>query len=140
MNNKSRNIFILPAAIFSGRTNMKAAKTLQSKILLPLLAFVPLFSPAPALAQWRNSQGWHMGPGIMGGWGTGWFGGIFMIIFWILILVGLVLLIKWLFQSTNRSQSGYTGGSRALEILKERYARGEIDRNEFEKMKMDLSK
>ena len=119
---------------------MKPAKILQSKILVTLLAFMTLFSPVPALAQWRNSQGWHMGPGTMGGWGTGWFGGIFMIIFWILILVGLVLLIKWLFQTTNRHQSGDAGGSRALEILKERYARGEIDRNEFEKMKMDLSK
>ena len=51
-----------------------------------------------------------------------------------------MFLIKWLIQSNNRGQSGDAGGSRALEILKERYARGEIDRNEFEKMKMDLSK
>ena len=52
--------------------------------------------------------------------------------FWILILVGLVFFIKWLIQST--------GSNRALEILKERYARGEIDQVEFKTMKMNLSK
>lgn len=55
-----------------------------------------------------------------------------MIVFWILILVDLVFFIKWLIQST--------GSNRALEILKERYARGEIDQVEFETMKMNLSK
>ncbi len=119
---------------------MKSAKDLQAIILMTVLAIMILSPVDPALAQWGNNQGWHMGPGMMGGWGGGWFGGIFMIIFWILILVGLVLLIKWLIQSTNRRQSGDAGGNRALEILKERYARGEIDRNEFEKMKMDIFK
>ena len=81
-----------------------------------------------------------MGPGMMGGYGTGWFGGIFMIVFWILVLVGLAFFIKWLIQSTNSGRAGGAGGNRALEILKKRYARGEIDQVEFERMKMDLSK
>jgi putative membrane protein len=98
------------------------------------------FFPAnPALAQWGNNQNWHMGPGMMGGWGMGWFGGIFMIIFWILILMALVYFIKWLVQSTGRRHPNMTGGNRALEILQERYVRGEIDKSTFEKMKMDLS-
>lgn len=118
--------------------SMKPTKVLQAIILMTAPAFLMLFTPHPALAQWRNTQGWHMGPGIMGGWGSGWFGGIFMIIFWILIVVGLVFLIKWLIQSINRRQIGDAGGNRALEILKERYARGEMDRNEFERMKTDL--
>ncbi len=63
-----------------------------------------------------------------------------MIIFWILIMVALVFFIKWLVQSTSRGQTGDAGGNRALEILKERYARGEIDKAEFETMKTDLSK
>ena len=70
----------------------------------------------------------------------GWFGGIFMMIFWVLVLVGLVLLIKWLIQSTSRVKSDAGNSNRALEILKERYARGEIDTAEFEKMKLALSK
>ena len=77
----------------------------------------------------------------MGGYGTGWFGGIFMIIFWVLIIVGLVFLIKWLVQSTkgHSSPGGWSGSSsRALDILKERYARGEINKQEFEEKKRAL--
>ena len=93
---------------------------------MTLLLFIVFIPWREALAQWGNNQGWHMGPGMMGG------GGIFMIVFWILILVGLVFFIKWLIQST--------GSHPALEILKERYARGEIDQVEFKTMKMNLSK
>jgi putative membrane protein len=92
-----------------------------------------------ALAQGGRYGDWHMGPGMMGGWGMGWFGGIFMIVFWILMLVGLVMLIKWLFQSTSRGKGNGQSGLRALEILKERYARGEIDKTQFENMKRDLT-
>ena len=83
---------------------------------------------------------WHMGPGMMGNWGMGWFGGIFMIFFWVLIIVGLILLVRWLIQATGRKEFAGNHGSNALEILKERYARGEIDKAQFESMKLDLSK
>jgi len=96
---------------------------------------IVLFSSTEALAQWGDNRGWHMGPGMMGGWGMGWFGGIFMMIFWVLVLVGLVFLIKWLIQTTNRVKSDAGNSNRALEILKERYARGEIDTAEFEDKK-----
>ena len=92
------------------------------------------------LAQGGEYRGWHMGPDMMYGWGMGWFGGIFSLIFWILVIVGMVFLIKWLIQSTSRGHTGNAGGNRALEILKERYARGEIDKAEFETKKTDLSR
>ena len=79
-----------------------------------------------------------MGPGMMSNWGMGWFGGIFMIVFWILILMGLVFLIRWLIQSTSRDKATGNGTNRALEILKERYAKGEINKEEFESKKKDL--
>jgi putative membrane protein len=107
-----------------------------STIVLWVLGIFPL---SAAFAQEGRYQGWNMGPGMMGGWGMGWFGGIFMIVFWILILVGLVMLIKWLFQSTSRGRNNGQSGLRALEILKERYARGEIDKTQFENMKRDLT-
>jgi putative membrane protein len=93
-----------------------------------------------AFAQWGGYGGYNMGPGTMGGWGMGWFGGIFMIIFWILIIVGLVFFIKWLVQSTKGHSSAdrTDTSSRALDILKERYARGEINKQEFEEKKRDL--
>ena len=118
---------------------MQPAKILLAKTLMTTLALMPLFSADPALAQYGKNQGWQMGPGMMGGWGMGWFGGIFMIVFWILILVALVFFIKWLIRSTGRSQAGPAGGSRALEILKERFARGEIDKAEFEEKKKVLA-
>lgn len=92
-----------------------------------------------AFAQWGQGYGgWGMGPGMMGGWGTGWFGGIFMIVFWVLVIIALVFLIKWLIQSTKGDKDIAHGSSRALDIVKERYARGEIDKEEFQRMKADL--
>jgi putative membrane protein len=119
---------------------MKTINSLTAGIISAMALSIVFFPSTQALAQWGDNQGWHMGPGMMGGWGMGWFGGIFMMIFWVLILVGLIFLIKWLIQSTNRVKSDAVNGNSALGILKERYARGEIDTAEFETMKLELSK
>jgi len=118
---------------------MKPVKTIMAKMLLTAPTAWALFSVDQALAQSGRYGNWPMGRGMMGGWGMGWFGGIFMIIFWVLILVALVYFIKWLIQSTGRGPTDRAGGNRALDILQERYARGEIDKAEFETMKRDLS-
>lgn len=68
------------------------------------------------------------------GSGFGFLGWVFMILWWALIIAALVALVKWL---TGR-QGDRTDKS-ALDILKERYARGEIDRKEFEDRKKDLT-
>ena len=119
---------------------MKSIKSIAAGRTTAIALSLVLFSSTAALAQWGDNRGWHMGPGMMGGWGMGWFGGIFMMIFWVLVLVGLIFLIKWLIQTTSRTRSDAGSGNRALEILKERYARGEIDTAEFQKMKSELSK
>jgi len=93
-----------------------------------------------ALAQPGQYGGWHMGPGMMGGgWGMGWFGMVIMLVFWVLVIVGLVYLIKWLARSSRGEAQVPRAGSNALEILKERYARGEIEKAEFEEKKRDLA-
>jgi putative membrane protein len=80
-----------------------------------------------------------MSPGMMGEWGMGWFGMIFMMAFWILVIVGLIVLIRWLIHATEGGRNVSHGRARAIDILKERYARGEIDKTEFEEKKRDLS-
>lgn len=99
----------------------------------------PLLVGREASAQWGGYGNWHMGPGAMGGWGMGWFGGIFGVIFWILVIVGLVFLIKWLIRMSKGETEVRDRSSRALDILKERYVRGEIDKEEFEQKKKDLT-
>ena len=76
-----------------------------------------------------------MGPGMMGGWGMGWWGLIPMLLFWGLIIAGVVFLIKVLVKGGNKTGSGFSDTSRSLEILEERFARGEITQEEFEQMK-----
>jgi uncharacterized membrane protein len=81
----------------------------------------------------------RMGPGMMGPWGMGWFGGIFILIIVIIVIVALIFLLPRLKQ--NNKINGIetsSGESNALEILKTRYARGEIDKTEFEEKKKDL--
>lgn len=68
--------------------------------------------------------------------GFGWlghgFGWLFMILVWVLVIAGIVALIKWLASpSTPR-------GETPLEILKARYARGEIGKEEYERMRREL--
>jgi len=116
-------------------------KNRLNKGLTGLLAILALSSiyVSPALAQSGRYGNWHMGRWMMDGWGMGGFGMIFMILFWGLIIVGVVSLIRWLIQTTDsKSHSGDGTGFKAMDILKERYAGGEIARDEFETMKKEI--
>ena len=79
-------------------------------------------------------MGWGMGSY---GWGGGLFGFLFMAVFWAFIIVGAVFLIRWLVEQPRLRSLGE--GESALDILKKRYARGEINKDEFEAKKRDLS-
>lgn len=65
----------------------------------------------------------------------GWLGAIFMVLWWVLIVIALIALIRWLAGKCSGAHS-----KSALDILKERYARGEISQAEFEEKKKDLSR
>ncbi len=67
------------------------------------------------------------GGGMMG------FGMGFMMIFWVLILIAIVYVILNLGKNPSTSSK-----ESALEVLKQRYARGEIDKKEFEERKKDI--
>ncbi|MGE3679063.1 MAG: SHOCT domain-containing protein [Burkholderiales bacterium] len=71
-----------------------------------------------------------------GGWGWSWFGIIHMVLWWFLIILGIVVLAKWLFGGSGVGRS--SEGDRALTILRERYARGEIDKEEYDARRRDL--
>ncbi len=76
---------------------------------------------------------WNMWDGS----GVGWlmmFGGLWMVIFW----GGLIVLIVWGIKKLT--ERGGTASKRdPLDVAKERYARGQISREEFEQLKKDLS-
>lgn len=66
------------------------------------------------------------------------FGMLFMGLFWIGLIVGVVWLASALFQ-VGRPPNGSIGrGRTAREILDERYARGEINREQYDLMRSDL--
>lgn len=65
----------------------------------------------------------------------GWGGVIGMVIFWIVIIIIIVVLVKYIAtQSSTRIERNET----PLEIIKRRYANGEIDKEEYEQKKKDL--
>lgn len=68
----------------------------------------------------------------------GFFPMFMMMLFWILLTIGVVLLVKW-FIDRNNGQTG-TKDVTALEAAQLRYARGEISREEFEEVRKNLEK
>lgn len=91
------------------------------------------FVPIMAFAQERPYDwGWGMHPMMWGAWGFGMM--LMMILFWGLVIVGIVMGIRWLMREGQERRS-----DSALEILRQRYARGDINKEEFETKKRDLS-
>jgi putative membrane protein len=77
---------------------------------------------------------------MMWGWGhpMGWLWMVMMGLFWVVFIVAVIFLVRWLLLSTGGRGRELLREEPPLEILKKRYARGEIDKQEFEGKKKDL--
>ncbi len=93
-----------------------------------------LLQYGPQIAAGVQAQGWghHMRWGSTGGWGSG-----IMMLVWTLLLVAL---IYFLIRGVSAASEGVppANGNSAIDILKRRYANGELSREEFQQMKKDL--
>ncbi len=95
-------------------------------ILLFRDAFQP---PGGEMGPWMGSWGYHMGM----------FPFILVFLFWIAVIVVILFLIRWLIVSTRHHRERKSGVTdSALEILRIRYAKGEMTKEEFEQKKKDL--
>jgi len=73
---------------------------------------------------------------MMGGNGDMVFGGVFMWIFWILLIIVIIVIAKAI--TGGSSTPGRSADESPMDILKKRYARGEIDEQEYERRRREL--
>ncbi len=112
--------------------NVKTALIIGG-IIVALLIALPLI--LGAVSGWQDGGWGMMGSGMIGGF-SWWFMPIFMILFWGLVIWGIVALVRGL--SAPRASDSSKVDS-ALDVLKRRYAKGEINKEEYEEKKKDLS-
>ncbi len=103
------------------------------------MALPAALGSVPALAQTSADRPdyWHYG----WDWGSGHmiFGSLMMILFWGGLILLIVLAARWLGGRLSRDAGPAAPRKLALDILEERFARGEIDKEEFEERKRLLS-
>ena len=109
--------------------------TLKYALLAAAIGLMPL----TAQAQTYERSGWGYG----GDWGWGFghmaFGGLTMLLVWGGIIVLIVLAIRWLGTGSSGASGWHPPRKSPRQILEERFARGEIDKDEFEERKRLLS-
>jgi putative membrane protein len=105
-----------------------------------LSSIVVLLSGTATDAAAANGQDWgpwgmHM---MWSSWGIGMM--LMMFLFWAAIIVAMVFFIRWLVTAGHRGHQAFAGHGpeSALDILKKRYARGEISKEEFQDMRKEL--
>ena len=115
------------------RKSTRTALFIGSMILVVVIVLPTVFG---SVAGWQD-RGW----GMMDSWMMGGFGWM-----WFMPVLGIavIAIVVWAVVTSARRSDG-SGGSdsprldSALDVLKKRYARGEIDKQEFEEKKKDLS-
>ena len=113
--------------------NVKTALIIGGIVVVVLIVLPIVFG---AVSRWQDGSWGMMGSGMMDGFSWWWFMPIFFILFWGLVIWGIVALVRGL--SGSRGSDSSKADS-ALEVLKRRYARGEINKEEYEEKKEDLT-
>jgi putative membrane protein len=90
-----------------------------------------------------NAQPNYRHSGDMHGWGDGWhgmfLGPLMMLLFLAIATAVIVLIVRWLWGAGKGThQNGAPAQKSALDILRDRFARGEIDAQEFEERRKIL--
>lgn len=99
-----------------------------------VVGVIVILSIVPGLIWGWQGYGGMMGPGMKGGYGIMFL----MPILWIVVIGLIVWAVTAVVRRPGHSDTLPQTGDSALEILKRRYARGEIDKHEFEERKRDL--
>jgi putative membrane protein len=115
--------------------NRKTSILLSLGVSAVLLAAAIWLLYRYSAGMWMGSGRWGMGYHHMMGGGMG----IVMIIFWVVLIGALVLLVSGMINGIRSSQANHDDLRKPLEILKQRYARGEIDKAEYEDKRRSLS-
>lgn len=108
----------------------------MSKILASSLLMLPVVLwGIPAQAQGLDGRDWWHPAW---GWGHMMFGGLMMIVFWGGVILLIALLFRWIGGGRDDGRHGTSSRLTALDILKERFAKGEIDKQEYEERRKCL--
>jgi putative membrane protein len=114
-----------------GSTGQSVDSRRKESMNMMMALFKETFQP---IGPGRDMDPW------MWGWGhhIGFFSMIMMVLFLIAVIIAVIFLIRWLAASPGHRNHEARSGDSALEILKIRYAKGEINKEEFEEKKKDL--
>ncbi|MBI4492622.1 MAG: SHOCT domain-containing protein [Chloroflexi bacterium] len=127
---------------------MMATANRKLLVVLGILVLIVLVGP---VVGWGLGGWGMMGPGMLGGYWSGgaqaggwgwalamWLGVLSMLAFWGALIVGVVLLVRWLGGTAGRAEGA--GTESALDILRRRYAAGELSAEEYERMRQVLER
>ena len=114
--------------------NRKTSTLLSLGISAVLIAGAIWFLFNHNYGMWNGHGHWAMNYNHMMGGGMG----IVMIIFWIVLISAVILLVSGVINGIRTSQKD-DESQKPLDILKQRYAKGEIDQEEYESKRRDLS-
>ncbi|HEY7458079.1 MAG TPA: SHOCT domain-containing protein [Xanthobacteraceae bacterium] len=120
--------------------------------MLPLAAFIVLGEPLLAIAQtqqdspqprqWYGPGPWHMWGGDGYGWPFWWGGPFLMLLFWVLVIGCIIFMMtRGMHRHAGPPWADRSWGDpthSALQILSERFARGDIQKEEYEAKKAAL--